>query len=151
MAGGSPTAGGSPVPPPARRPWLATLEPPSASEQLDSAGRLQVDGHDLTVIGQFLGELAASTRAIRTEAAAADTAATASRERYRSLGSDDITHVIDMRAGFAGAAQQLDVNLDNLTKAIAHTAAAMETLAKLYRNADERNKLDMATVRRYLG
>ncbi|GAA0896409.1 hypothetical protein [Virgisporangium aurantiacum] len=145
------TDGDSPVPAPARRPWLATLEPLGASEQLESAGRLQVDGQDLKVIGQYLNELAASTRAIRREAAAGDVAATASRERYRSLGSDDIGPVMDMRAAFAGAAQQLDTDLDNLTKAIAHTAAAMEKLAKQYRDADERNKLDAATVRRYLG
>ena len=142
----------SPVPPaPARRPWLATLEPLGASEQIESAGRLRVDGQDLKVIGQYLTELAASTTAIRREAAAGDVAATASRERYRSLGSDEIAPVIDMRVAFAGAARQLDADLDNLTRAIAHTAAAMETLAKLYRNADERNKLDAATVRRHLG
>jgi hypothetical protein len=145
------TDGDSPVPAPARRPWLATLEPLGAAEQIESAGRLRVDGQDLKVIGRYLNELAASTTAIRREAAAGDVAATASRERYRSLGSDEIGPVMDMRVAFAGAAQQLDADLGNLARAIAHTAAAMETLAKLYRSADERNKLDAATVRRYLG
>jgi hypothetical protein len=145
------TGAESPIPPPARRGWLATLEPLGASEQIESAGRLRVDGQDLKVIAQFLDELAASTRSIRREAVAADTAATWSRQRYRGLGSDDIPPVIDMRTAFANAAQQLDTNLDNLTKSLAKTVAAMEKLGRQYRDADERNKLDAATVRRFLG
>jgi hypothetical protein len=147
------TADVSPVPPPpARRGWLATTEPASsATELIGTAGRLTVDGRDLRAVGDYLNELGTATRAIMREAATADAAASLHGLRYSSLGDDKITNVVDMRLAYVAATRQLDTDLGNLAKTLERTAAAMAKIAKRYRTADERNKVDADTVRKMLG
>jgi hypothetical protein len=117
---------------------------------IKTAGRLSVDGKDLKAIGDFLRELGTAASAIKSEAAKADEATALLGVRYNSLGGDLIKPVPDMRVAYLKTAQQLDADLGNLAKALEHTATAMAKIAKQYRDADQRNKLDAETVQKFL-
>lgn len=139
------------VPLPPRRGWIPrTEDAPSATETMKSAGRLSVDGKDLKAVGDYLSELGTATRAIMREVAKADAAASLNGVRYCSLGDDRVGNVVDMRMAFIATTRQLDTDLGNIATSLEHTATAMAKIAKQYRNADERNRLDAETVKTFL-
>jgi hypothetical protein len=143
---------GERVPLPPRRPPSKQTEDEFARVAAGMDG-LRIDGTDLSAIKQYLEAVAQLTRNVQDMVDTANRTAQAPGDpaghSFGHLGHGAIGGVAEIGSRLQSTARSMDRNLARFATSMNRTAEAIATIAKLYRTADERNKLDAEQVRRH--